>query len=360
MKSNVVAVFLCTYILFFISSCKRKEFYTPESLSVVCENGIADSLYSIEIEKYNNCYLNIYTYDSLLFLFSNNKDSLIHIYNMNDNSLVCKIGKIGHDKNEFLSEPNGGYCTSYKNKKVLICNDNEKHSTKVIDIAQSIISKKCVIIDEIANYENKGENDISFVINDTKVIERNGVGYEDARDKIFSPPSFSIIEKGINNTFSPYQKVVSNSEPAVVLNAYLDILALTPDRQFLIQVFMCHDLINIVEIESGRVYGIASEKECSFDQFNNMTFEAMVNNLKLVNLDISVTNENIYLLRDGRKASIAEKNAGSSKINVLSLNGKFEKTYLLDRKLVKFTVSTAYKCVLGVDDTGNIYRFNIK
>lgn len=97
-KNNVVVVFLCIYFLFCISSCKRNNFYTPESLSVVCENGIADSLYGIEIAKENNCYLNIYAHDSLLFLFSNNKDSLIHIYNMNDNSLVCKIGQIGHGK----------------------------------------------------------------------------------------------------------------------------------------------------------------------------------------------------------------------------------------------------------------------
>lgn len=360
MKSNIVSFMLCAFVVFCISSCKRNEFYTPDSLNVICDNGIADSLYGIEIEKENNCYLNIYAHDSLLFLFSNNKDSLIHIYNMNDNSLVCKIGQIGHGKNEFISEPNNGYCTSYKNKTVLVCADNEKHSTKVIDIAQSIMSKKCVVIDEMANCENKGENDVLFVINDTKVFERNGLGYEDARDKLFSPPSFSIIEKGINNTFTPYQKIVSSSDPAVVLNAYLDILALTPNKQFLIQAFTCHDLITIVDIENGCVYGITGEKECSFEQFDNMTFETMVNNLKLVNLDISVTDENIYLLRDGRKATMAEKYAGSSKINVISLKGKFDKSYLLDRKLMKFAVSVAYKCVLGVDNIGNVYRFDIK
>lgn len=350
---------LCAFVVFCISSCKRNEFYTPDCLSVICDNGIADSLYGIEVEKGNNCYFNLYAYDSLLFLFSNNRDSLIHIYNMNDNSLLCKIGRIGHDKNEFVSEPNNGYCTSYKNKTVLVCADGRKHCSKVIDIVQSIISKKCVVIDEIANHENRGENDIAFVISDTKVIERNGVGYEDARDKLFCPPSFSIIEKGNDNTFTPYPQIVSSSEPAVVLNAYLDILALTPNNQFLIQTFLCHDLINIVDIERGRVYGITSEKECSFNQFNNMTFETMVKNLRIVNLDISVTNENIYLLRDGRKASVAEKDEGSSKINVLSLDGKFDKSFILDRRLVKFTVSTVKKCIWGVDDMGNLYKFDI-
>ena len=358
MKINVVVVFLC--ILFCISSCKRNNFYTPESLSVVYENGIADSLYSIEIEKNNNCYLDLCVYDSLLFLFSNNKDSLIHIYNINDNSLVCKIGQIGHSKNEFVSEPSNGYCISYNNKTVLVCSDYEKHSMKVIDIAQSIISKKCVIIDEIAYYDNKGENDVSFVINASKVIKRNGLGYEDARDNLFSPPSFSIIEKGINNTFTPYQKIVSSPDPTVVLNTYLDILELTPNKKFLIQTFMCHDLINIVDLERERFFGITSEKGCSFEQFDNMTFETMVDNLKLVNLDISVTNEKIYLLRDGRKASVAEENAGSSKIDVISLKGDFDKSYLLDCKLVKFSVSVAYKCMFGINDIGNLYRFDVK
>ena len=346
---------LCAFVVFYISSCKRNEFYAPDRLSVISDNGIEDSLYGIEVEKYNNCYLNLYANDSLLFLFSNNRDSLIHIYNMNDNSLLCKIGRIGHGKNEFVSVPNNGYCTSYKNKIVLVCADGRKHCSKVIDIAQSIMSKQCVIIDEIANHENRGENDIAFVINDTKVIERNGVGYEDARDKLFCPPSFSIIEKGKDNTFTPYPQIVSSSEPAVVLNAYLDILALTPNNQFLVQTFLCHDLINIVDIETGRVSGITSEKESSFNQFNNMTIETMVKNL-----DISVTNENIYLLRDGRKASIAEKDEGSSKINVLSLDGKFDKSFILDRKLVKFTVSTVKKCIFGIDNIGNLYKFDIK
>ena len=90
-----------------------------------------------------------------------------------------------------------------------------------------------------------------------------------------------------------------------------------------------------------------------------MTFETMVKNLRIVNLDISVTNENIYLLRDGRKASVAEKDEGSSKINVLSLDGKFDKSFILDRRLVKFTVSTVKKCIWGVDDMGNLYKFDI-
>ena len=139
-----------------------------------------------------------------------------------------------------------------------MCFSDDGIKTKVVNLSKSIIRDNCVLEDILDQKYKRYE---FFKISQDKYFVRQGVIYEDARDNIFFPPKFVIIEKQKLKEIDLYPMLINSSDYPVLMMTYGSTTKMAPNKEKVVEALAYIDIINIIDIKNATVIGL-KEKKC--------------------------------------------------------------------------------------------------
>lgn len=297
------AFIICAGIMAIFVSCvnKQHKYYSPNKLLEYVVKNPIDTISGTCISNYYGLNaMGLDCCDSLLVIMENPSASHVFtILNMNNDSIVAQFGNIGHAKNEFISTPNNCYFEKNTSNDICMCFSDDGIKTKVVNLSKSIIRDNCVLEDIL---DQKYKSYEFFKISQDKYFVRQGVIYEDARDNIFFPPKFVIIEKQKLKEIDLYPMLINSSDYPVLMMTYGSTTKMAPNKEKVVEALAYIDIINIIDIKNATVIGLKEKKCYGFSDLEEhkspKDFEEFV---KICNAGLCLSNKYVFVIRDGRK-----------------------------------------------------------
>lgn len=277
-------------------------FFTPDEYKIV--RPTVDTTKTLTLEELPIEVMgtrDIAAKDSLLFVVTSNKAAFASIVNLNTNRVVAQVAPAGRGPGDFL------YVITPKqfwtNKKgELIIGVFDRLAYKPINITKSIREQGSFVefskpYEEIYNAERGHGEKVVITLKNQYFIFQN-ISYRDAREEKFFPPRFIIKTKDEQYDFDIY-KDIPTSEDDSMLPFKLSgrNVRVKPDLTKVVEVNGRLDYINIIDIERRYVTSIIEPSTPRLDEVGKMDLFAA---LKDGAIDVSVTDEHILILYDGR------------------------------------------------------------
>ena len=140
-KVTIIIGILCSTVF----SCNHGDkYYNPDKILVDERVEYTDSIILSNGKELSNAVVGLYSIDNYIILIQNNRDSVLRITDMNNDSFVASFGKIGRARNEFQNIPQRAYCIKDEKGKPMLC-IQENTCTKLVDIKNSVETSNCVM-----------------------------------------------------------------------------------------------------------------------------------------------------------------------------------------------------------------------
>lgn len=343
-----------------ISCMQSNEFYNPGNVYNI------KNIIKYDTLKFQKCYeVNLlkpylYSIDDYLIIKQARKDSVFTILNMEKDSFVTTFGEYGHAVNEFIAIQPWIYACRGEDGTPLLYVPEVK-TTKVIDLKKSIKENRCVVRNII-----KEKSDMLFfhkyhIGKDWDFIYKT-VSYEDARDKVYVQPEFSMEGKE-KYSWEIYPNIITPAFSNLMDGAYANKIIVKPDRKKIIETLVFIDLTNIFDLETKKTIGIKGEDSYTFDYINSSMNEQNVRKeLRMYNLTACASDKYFILLKDGglcEEVARKSEDEGFSIIHLYDWDGNLKKAYVLDRDIYEIAYHEKSKSLYCLGNSNKLYKYQL-
>lgn len=347
------------FICMMFISCTKPNYYAPDKIKYVDSQKTYDSLKAELLSFSVLAPYQISFIDSLLIIMTKNPSEFITIVNTRNDSLIANICQEGRGPNEYMVPHSlKQYYTNESGDRLLYVTDNFI-MVKALNITRSIRENESICEKPIQI--NTMLMEPLFLSQEAKFMKQN-VSYDDPRDNIFYPPKYIFKSNSSTKEYNIYPDIVKNiSFPALPLSLYDAMLQVKPDLTKIVDVMGFIDNMNIIELSSETCIGIMEQNSYSFEDLTYLSMDKLLKTIKYCVLDVSVTDEYILILYDGRSIDAAENHTEELKpsIKIFNWEGDFIQGYQLSEPLRGITYDENRKYIYGFDMEENFYRYKL-
>lgn len=351
--------FVSILLIVFLCACSNdNEYYHVDSIKELhigfCEDTIKGELFVSSDTRPNG----IERRDSILIVMGTSySQNLFDFYNVKSKEKILSFGRIGHARNEFINAPVYSYFDINGDDLMLYFPD--ENSTKVLNFKETIKQKKG-IFEKPQTHKYDGEN--YFFINKDTVIVRKSVSYIDPRDEVFFPPNFTIYTGNTAKNISIYPKIIKSNNYGLLHFLYSSIVRVKPDKTKIVESLCLLDIINIIDIKTGKVVGIKESNTYGFEDIEKKSKDPDIERkVNVYTHGMYLTDKHIFLLQDRCTVSELRGNEVSSipTLLVLDWDGELTGMVCLDKDIYSFVCDEEASALYGFDGEGSIYKYNI-
>lgn len=350
-------IFILISVFFF--SCKDENYYSPDKIKYVSTIRKYDNLNGEILPVSILGVYHISTIDSLLIFITKNPNGFVSIVNINDNTLICNICCKGRGPNEYLLPYSfKQYKVNDDGDKLLYLTDDLIKVNK-LNITQSI-KENVAICEKIIDINITHQ--IPFFLQQEGLFIKQKVSYDDPRDQIYYSPKYILKRDTKERKYDVYPDIViSTNYPHLPLFIYESIINIKPDLTKVIDVMACMDNMNIINLETGKSVGIKENNTLFLNDFKHLSHEELVQIVKYCAIDVTVTDNYIMILHDGRTVYNVENKKEKFKptLKIFNWDGDFIQGYQLSEPLRGIAYNENNQCLYGFDMEDNIYRYNL-
>lgn len=349
---------LIPFIYLTFTSCTESTYYAPDKIKYINTKTINDSLkpellpFSV-LAPYQISFI-----DSLLVIITKNPSEFISIVNTKNDSLIANICNEGRGPNEYIKPFSLKQYGKNKTGDQLLYVTN-LIMIKPLNITRSILENKAVCENPIPI--NTRHIDPFLLPQDTKFIKQQ-VTYNDPRENIFYPPKYIFKNSSETEEYNIYPDIIKNTSfPALPLSLYDGVIRIKPDLTKIVDVMGYLDIINIIDPQLKTCTGIVEQDTYSFEDLSYLSMDKVLKTVKYCVLDVSVTNEYIIVLYDGRNVDNADNQIEKLKptLKIFNWEGDFLQGYQLSEPLHRIAYDETHKYIYGFDMEENFYRYKL-
>lgn len=354
------------FILLFTSlslfSCKENIYYLP-NINHVNTDSIISLIKGERIQVDEIGLRSLQTIDSFIIAYTYNPDCQLIIYNTDFNCIakLCPKGRGHNEFNELVSLEMSRFMSNSWN---IIVKDAVNNKVCMIDISKSIKEQHCIITDTLGEDESFEQN---YFLNDNRSFVLKNVSYEDARDNLFYPPLFYIINGHGKKTYIDIYPVIAPNIEAAGLSTiiYQFMLTIKPDCSKIAISQRFTDITTMVDLNDFSCYGIAGNDYVDINDIiinNNSENNPIFNKIKNGAIGLYTSDKYFFELYDERTIyeSDFENKSLKTSIRVYNWNGDFVTKLNFDESLTSITYNDTNKSLYALDKDENIYRYNLK
>ena len=351
--------FVSILLVCFLCACSNdNEYYHADSIKElhvgICEDTIRGEFLVSTDTRPNG----IECYDSILIVMgSSYSQNLFNFYNVMSKEKILSFGSIGHARNEFANAPIYSYFDANGDDLMLYFPDEK--STKVLNFSETIRQKKG-IFENPQTHKYEGES-YFFVNKDTSVV-RKGVSYIDPRDGLFFPPQITIHAGNTAKNIEIYPQIIKTNNYGLLHFSYSSVVRIKPDKTKLVEALCLLDIINIIDIKTGKVLGIKESNTYGFEDIERIAKDPDIERkVKVYTHGMYITDKHIFLLQDRCTVSELQGNDVSSTPTLLILDwdGELIGMVCLDKDIYSFACDEKASVLYGFDGEGSIYKYDI-
>lgn len=347
-----------TFICITFISCAKPDYYSPDQVKYINTKGIYDSLKAELLPVSVLAPYQISFVDSLLVIMTKNPSEFISLFNTRSDSLIANICSEGRGPNEYMTP------FSLKQYKT-----NES-GDRLLYVTNLIMVKPLNITRSIRENEAVCENPVSidtrymdsfFLPRESRFMKQH-VTYDDPRDNIFYPPKYIYKNNSTAKEYNIYPDVIKNiSFPALPLSLYDGVVRVKPDLTKVIDAMGYLDIMNIIELPSGICTGVVEQDAYQFEDLVHLSMDKLFETIRYGVLDVSVTDEYIIVLYDGRNVNAAENRTEALKpsLKIYNWEGDFLQGYHLSEPLRGIAYDENRQYVYGFDMEEHFYRYKL-
>lgn len=359
-----ICYILTVLILLGLGSCNDSKFYSVDLTYETSDPENKDSLFrELTIKNYSEIR-NILCTDKYLIIIQNCNDTIFKILDVTNDSIIACFGQVGHAKNEFSQVPFFYYTTSDEVGNKLLC-VQEHNITKVIDLEKSIQNNKCILKRLISENYPPTTHASFYITPQNKVVDKK-VSAQDYRDSYREKPMY-IYYKGKNEEkkWEIYPQMVNTDEPDLLSFLYVDQFYVKNDGSKALSMMKLIDYITIFDFNTYKTSGIVDANSYNFDFLNDeITSKNCMEKIKIYNMAASVTDERIFILKDGRlykEMLEASDDIFPSHLNVYNWEGKLLSCFIMDKTLWDIAYVKYTNALYGVSFNNDaIYKYKLK
>ncbi len=355
--------FLIQYFIFFIVACifiacNNKNIFTIDVNEIDC-SFYKDTL----IGKQTNLELmgadEVICHNNYLLVLTGNPKGQLCIYDINKKEVLANICSRGRAKNEFISPISFSKQIYEKNDHVFFPLYDNRNSIKVVDITESVKSKKTIIawekeIDEPLSKKQQ------IILDNTQFFNYYPLSYDDPRDFIYEAPFFTVEKDGREKKIGVFGKVAQYNNPALPLELYNGLIRINPS---------CEKIIYSLGagISYMFLFNVKRKNVNCFHQKDALTFDGsfpdnLYEECRINAYDASVSDNYIVTLSADSSSKDLEENRNSFPvIRFYTWDGFFLGGAVLGQKIHSIAFDEINGLLWGLDrTTEKIYSFNVK
>ena len=321
-KVTIIFGILCAT---FFSCSHGDSYYSPDEILVDERVECVDSIILENVKELSSVVVGLYSIDHYLILVQNNRDSVLQVIDMNNNSFVTSFGKVGRARNEFQNIPQRVYCIKDEKGKPMLC-IQENTCTKLVDIEKSVETSECVM-SKVIKEKKDYLFDYTYHFAGNKCFNYKTVSYEDARDEVYIEPKFYMEDS---------------------------------DEKWEILI----DMVTIFDIEHNRSIGIVNPASYTL---NDLESDFNENNIKekliWYNTSGCATDNCFMVIKDGdfyRNVAHEDSEDGTSVINCYDWNGEKRFSYVVNKKLNYIAYNDKTGVLYAISNSDILYSSKLK
>lgn len=359
-----ICCILIVFVLLGLGSCNDSKFYSVDLTCEVSSPDNKDSLFHEWTMKNYSEIRNILCTDKYLIVIQNNNDTIFKILDVTNDSIIACFGQVGRAKNEFSQIPFFYYTTSDKVGNNLLC-VQEHNITKVIDIEKSIQNNKCILRRTMFENYHPITHASFYITPQNKVVDKK-VSAPDYRDSYREKPIYIYYKgKKEEKKWEVYPQMVNADEPGLLSLLYVDKFYVRNDGSKALSMMKHIDYMTIFDFNTYKTIGIVDANSYNFDFFNDeVTSKNHMEKLKIYNMAASVTDDCIFLLKDGRlykEMLEASDDIFPSHLNIYNWDGKLLSCFIMDKSLWDIAYVKNTNVLYGVSlNLDAIYKYKLK
>lgn len=349
---------LIAFICMIFVSCVKLDYYSPDQIKYIYTKGTYDSLRAELLPISVLAPYQISFVDSLLVIMTKNPSEFVSIFNTRNDSLIANICSEGRGPNEYM--------TPFSLKQYRI----DESGDRLLYVTNLVMVKPLNITQSICKNEAVCENPIpidtrytdSFFLPGEIRFMKQHVTYDDPRDNIFYPPKYIFKNNFTVKEYDIYPDIIKSvSFPALPLSLYDGVVRIKPDLTKVVDAMGYFDIMNIIELTSGTCTGIIEQDAYQFEDLSHLSMDKLFETIKYGVLDVSVTDEYIIVLYDGRNVNAAENRTEALKpsLKIYNWEGDFLQGYRLSEPLRGIAYDENRQYVYGFDMEENFYRYKL-
>lgn len=266
-KSIVVKLFIAVSIMTLVLSCDDNFFaLNTHEIDWDTDSDIVVNTCFVDIDILGAD--DVYVYDTLLLVKTNNPSGQIKIFSTNTLSLIGSFCTKGRTKNEFLNPRNNSKQFYLNSRDELIFPIiNNRYEIKEFNVTQSIRNKSTVVnesvgcIDLLKGYNLILDNDIN------KIFEYRNPHWDKLVKGKFNTPRYYIknSKENIERELSVFPNVMNYDEGVDPLFCYFGQIYRHPEKNFIVQPFQYMDYILYFDLDNERYFAVHRVGSPTFD-----------------------------------------------------------------------------------------------
>jgi len=363
LKRNAFLHIIPCMLFLSIYSCSRHEGYNPDAKHTISRvQTTVDTLSGYPLGELVPDIHRIEIRGDYLIVLSGNREALFSIFRTSDYSLVSSFGAIGHAANEFTSIPiDFNFGEDDKGNTVIYAQESPSH-IKIIDFEKSIEKGTCIICGESKPTANTTSRSKTYQLSDDMFFARNDVGYDDPRDGILYPPTYKITSYDkLVKEWKPYGGKVTTKVPNIVMGKYDSRIRISPDRTKAVEAMLCTDIIHVFDFKAKTMDSYIDNSGYDFEWFDNEVNENnFLRKSRIYNVGVSVTDNYILIIRDGRLAIEFEEDMNEESPTHISISDwgcSDVKDIVVHENLRELAYDENNDILYGLSVNGKIYKY---
>ena len=356
-KVTIIFGILCATLF----SCSHGDsYYSPDEILVDERVECEDSIILENVKELSSVVVGLYSIDHYLILVQNNRDSVLQVIDMNNNSFVTSFSKVGRARNEFQNIPQRVYCIKDEKGKPMLC-IQENTCTKLVDIEKSVETSECVM-SKVIKEKKDYLFDYTYHFAGNKCFNYKTVSYEDARDEIYNAPMFYMDDP--EERWDVFPQVITPSLSNVVDCAYAMKVLVSPNGKTAVGIHHLIDLVTILDIEHNKSIGIVNSASYTL---NDLESDFNENNIKekliWYNTSGCATDNCFMVIKDGdfyRNVAHEDSEDGTSVINCYDWNGEKRFSYVVNKKLNYIAYNDKTGVLYAISNSDILYSSKLK
>ncbi|WP_455672037.1 BF3164 family lipoprotein [Phocaeicola sp.] len=299
----------------------------------------------------------------LLFKSYKYQDYWFYVFDKDKRNLISRICPKGEGPDDFLScIDTGQFITNSNNDKLLWIGEPYKSFYKLVNITQSIYSKKTICDSVVTiNWMEKFQYPpvAIFFLADNKIIARNQCEQKFVNDKEYTPGKYRFYQKTLDNIIREdiiYKKPImpkGNNSTTSYVSYYTSLDRIKPDETKIAMVMQSIGQLNILDITSGKIIGIRQENSLSFKDL-----EDNVKERRYYYTSIAVDHEFIYAAYSGAiyKGGYPDL---AKEIHIFNWEGKAICKLVVDQPILGLSYNTWEQKLYGCNIANEVYSYDV-
>ena len=321
-----------------------------------------DTLIGNQIILDTSAFGMIAVYDSIGFLYRpTERDFQYRCFNLKNGMEIHKFFPLGNDKNEFHNvTPILQYYQDGERLLSPFVAVNEE-VFGFFDVTNSLIAGK-TMLDTVFRLRWKEHYIEPFIfvfgLSKTTILAKEQPVRNVLNEHRYTTPKYLKIDLRrkrnlVSKTFSPYNELYIENAGQFNRNLLLSFDKIKPDRKKVAICMQYVNQVNILDIETGKMFGARLP-------MNNKNLHNKSAGFELQYLHADVDDDYIYALRFDNKPRKVPEVPNGNIINVFDWKGNFVRRVYLSERVSYISLDSQRKYLYGVDNKeGKIFRFNI-